>query len=113
MIERGNIYWADLGPVVDRGPAKRRPVLLVQSEQHNESRMGTVIVAVVTSNTARAVFPGNVFLPAEATNLPRDSVAVCTALVTLDRDRLDEAVGTLPASLMGEVDVGLRRALGL
>ena len=113
MTERGGICWADLGEARGSKPAKRRPVLVVQSAPFNASRLNTTIVAVITSNTALAAMPGNVFLPAAVSGLPKDSVINVTALVTLDKTDLEEPVGQAPASLMEEVDRGLRRVLGL
>ena len=113
VIERGVIYWADLGRVSGSRPAKRRPVLVIQAESYNVSRLATVLAAVITSNTALAMMPGNVFLPAAATGLSRDSVVNVTALVTLNKADLTERAGVAPASLMAEVSRGLRRVLGL
>ena len=113
MIIRSDIRWADLGHASGSRPAKRRPVLVIQADAYNESRLATVLAAVITSNTALATMPGNVFLPAAATCLPRDSVVNVTALVTLDKSDLDERVGRVPPSLMNEVDRGLRRVLAL
>ena len=113
MIGRGEIYWADLGAPSGSRPAKRRPVLVIQSDPYNESRLATVVAVVITSNTALAAMPGNVFLPATATGLPRDSVANATAVVTLNKTDLTDRVSPLPLSLMNEVDRGLRRVLGL
>ncbi len=113
MIERGEIHWADLGDPSGSRPAKRRPVLLVQSNPYNASRLATVLAAVVTSNTALAAMPGNVFLPAAASGLPRDSVVNVTALVTLNKTDLADRVGLLPLNLMREVDRGLRLVLDL
>jgi mRNA interferase MazF len=113
VITRGNIHWADLGEAEGSRPAKRRPVLVVQSGSYNASRLATVIAAVITSNTALAAMPGNVFLPAVVTGLPRDSVVNVTAIVTLNKEDVDRAVGTVPDSLMREVDQGLRQVLGL
>lgn len=113
MISRADIYWADLGTPSGSRPAKRRPVLVVQSDPYNVSRLATVLAAVITSNTALATMPGNVFLPATATGLPRDSVVNVTALVTLNKADLTDRVGDVPPSLMHEVDRGLRRVLGL
>jgi len=110
---RGSICWADLGEAHGSKPAKRRPVLVIQSDPFNASRLNTTIAAVVTSNTALAVIPGNVFLPAAVSGLPKDSVINVTALATLDRTDLEEPAGYAPASLMEEVDRGLRRVLGL
>lgn len=113
MIRRGSICWADLGEPQGSKPAKRRPVLVIQSDPFNASRLNTTIAAVITSSTALAAMPGNVFLPATASGLPRDSVVNVTALVTLDKTDLDPQAGHLPASLMDDVDRGLRRVLGL
>lgn len=113
VTRRADIYWADLGQPSGSRPAKRRPVLVVQSDPYNASRLATVLAAVITSNTALATMPGNVFLPATATGLPRDSVVNVTALVTLNKADLTDRVGDVPPSLMHDVDRGLRRVLGL
>ncbi|WP_343572028.1 type II toxin-antitoxin system PemK/MazF family toxin [Mycobacterium sp.] len=111
VISRADIYWADLGQPSASRPAKRRPVLVVQADPYNASRLATVLAAVITSNTALATMPGNVFLPAAVTGLPRDSVVNVTALVTLNKTDLTERVGDVPSSLLHEVDRGLRRVL--
>lgn len=113
VIRRSEVYWADLGEVSGSRPAKRRPVLVIQSDPYNDSRLATVLVAVVTSNTALAAMPGNVFLPAAVTGLPRDSVVNVTGLVTLNKADLTDRVGQLPPGLMHDVARGLRGILGL
>ena len=113
MIARGDVYWADLGQPVGSRPAKRRPVLVISGNSYNRSRLARVLVAAVTSNTQLATMPGNVFLPTNATGLPRDSVVNVTALVTLKKTDLTEQAGTLSPTLMKEVDRGLRRVLEL
>jgi len=113
VITRGEIHWADLGAASGSRPAKRRPVLVVQSDPYNASRLATVVAVVITSNTTLAAMPGNVFLPATATGLPRDSVVNVTALVTLNKTDLTDRVGGLSPSMMHEVDQGLRRVLEL
>lgn len=113
MTVRGSICWADLGEAHGSRPAKRRPVLVIQADPFNASRLNTTVAAVITSNTALAAMPGNVFLPATASGLPKDSVVNVTALVTLDKVDLEAPAGHLPASLMHDVDRGLRRVLGL
>lgn len=113
MIDHGGIYWAELGPAVGSRPAKRRPVLVVQSNVYNESDLATVLVAVITTNTALATMPGNVFLAATATGLPRDSVVNVTAIVTLNKADLADHVGQLPDVLLEDVHRGLRRVLEL
>ncbi len=113
MIERGQIRWADLGPAVGSRPAKRRSVVVVQADSYNASALHTVLVAVVISNTALAPMPGNVFVPAAVSGLPRDSVVDVTALATLDRNDLAESTGALTENLMDEIDRGLRQVLAL
>jgi mRNA interferase MazF len=113
VIVRGGVYWADLGEITGSRPAKRRPVLVVQSDAYSASALSTVIAVVLTSNTALAAMPGNVFLPATASGLPRDSVVNVTGMVTLDQDDVTEMVGQLPSYLQAEVDQGLRRVLDL
>lgn len=113
MIRRGAVVWADLGPARGSRPAKRRPVLVVSADSYNASRLATVVALVITSNTALASMPGNVFLPASASGLPQDSVVNVTGVVTLDKDDLGEQAGTLPLALQREVDRGLRGVLGL
>lgn len=113
VARRGAIYWADLGAPRGSKPAKRRPVLVIQADPYNASRLATTLAALITSNTRLAGAPGNVFLPATASGLPRDSVVNVAALVTLDKSDLRTQTGTLTSSLMADVDRGLRRALGL
>jgi len=112
-IQRGEIWWADLPEPRRSELGYRRPVLVVQADSFNRSRIQTVIVAVITSHLELADAPGNVLLPARATGLPRDSVANVSQLLTLDRGLLSEHAGMLPARLQGTVDAGLRAVLQL
>ena len=113
MIRRGGIWWADLGEPHGSRPAKRRPVLVIQADPYNASRLNTTLAAVMTTDTGLAAMPGNVFVPATSSGLPKDSVINVTALITLDETDLDDEVGQLPPALMSDVDRGLRRVLGL
>jgi mRNA interferase MazF len=113
VIRRGSICWADLGEPRGSAPAKRRPVLVIQADPYNASRLSTTLAAVITSNTGLAAMPGNVFVPATSSGLPKDSVVNVTALITLDKADLDAEAGHLPPALMSDVDHGLRRVLGL
>lgn len=113
MIRRGELYWVDLGEAEGSRPGGRRPVVVIQADAYNRSRLATALVAVVTANTALAGMPGNVFLPATMTGLPRDSVVNVTALVTVKRADLAVRLGEVPESLMPQVDQGLRRVLGV
>ena len=113
MIERGGIYWAELGAPTGSRPAKRRPVLVISADTYNTSRLATVFAVVITSNTDLATMPGNVFLPAAATGLPKDSVVNVTAVVTLNKADLSEQAGLAPLVLLSEIDRGLRHVLDL
>jgi mRNA interferase MazF len=113
VIRRGSVWWADLEEPHGSKPSKRRPVLIIQANSFNASRLNTALVAIITSNTRLATMPGNVFLPSTTAGLPRDSVVNVTALVTLDKSDLEAEAGHLPAALMHEVDRGLRSDISL
>jgi mRNA interferase MazF len=112
-VQRGEIWWADLPEPRRSKPGFRRPVLVVQADSFNRSRIQTVLVAVITSNLDLADAPGNVVVPAHASGLPRDSVVNVSQVLTLDRSFLTEHAGTLPARLQASVDAGLRFVLQL
>ena len=112
-IHRGEIWWADLPEPRRSEPGYRRPVLVVQADAFNLSRIQTAIVATVTTNMDLAEAPGNVMLPARMSGLPRDSVVNVSQLLTLDRGFLTEHAGTLPPRLQRSVDEGLRVVLQL
>jgi mRNA interferase MazF len=112
-IARGEIWWADLPDPAGSGPGYRRPVLVVQHDAFNRSRLGTVTVVAITSNVRLLDAPGNVLVSARASGLARDSVVNVTQVVTLDREVLTERVHALSPSLQRQVDDGLRLALGL
>ena len=112
-IQRGEIWWADLPGPRRSEPGFRRPVLVIQADCFNSSRIQTVIVAVITSNLELADAPGNVLLPARSSGLSRDSVVNVSQVLTLDREFLTEQAGTLSARQQGSVDAGLRIVLEL
>jgi mRNA interferase MazF len=110
---RGEIWWADLPEPRRSEPGYRRPVLVIQADSFNSSKIQTVIVAVITSNRDLADAPGNVPLPARYSGLPRDSVINVSQVLTLDRGFLTEHAGTLSQRLQRSVDEGLRLVLQL
>jgi mRNA interferase MazF len=112
-VRRGEVWWADLAEPRGSGPGFRRPVLIVQADSFNRSRIATVLAVVLTSNLRLVDAPGNVLVAAKATGLPRDSVANVSQLVTVDRAYLDDRVGRLPARVLAAVDAGLKLVLGL
>lgn len=113
MIRRGQIWWADLAEPRGSEPGYRHPALVVQRDEVNRSRLATVVICVLTSNTALAQAPGNTLLPKRSTGLPRDSVANASQIATVDRDDLEDLIGTLPRALIDRVDEGLRWFLAL
>ena len=94
-------------------PGYRHPVLVLQRDEVNDSRINTVVVCVLTSNTALARAPGNTLLPKRRTGLPHDSVANASQIATVNKADLDALITTLPQSLMGVVDEGVRWILDL
>jgi mRNA interferase MazF len=112
-VTRGEIWWADLPEPRGSEPGFRRPVLIIQADSFNRSGIRTALVAVITSNLRLAELPGNVFLPAQTSGLPRDSAVNVSQLLTLDRAFLTEEINKLPSRLMADVDTGLRLVLEL
>jgi mRNA interferase MazF len=110
---RGEVWWADLGLPRGSAPALRRPVLIISADQYNRSKLGTVTVVVLTTNTQLSALPGNVVVPTDLTGLETDSVVNVTQVATVDRGALEEPIGALPDWVMAQVDSGLGRALAL
>lgn len=113
VMQRGEIWWASLPEPEGSAPGYRRPVLVVQSNEFNRSRIATVIVAVLTSNTALAAAPGNVLLKRRVSGLAKDSVVNVSRLLTIDKRFLTEKVKTLSRPAMQQVEDGLRLVLAL
>jgi mRNA interferase MazF len=112
-VTRGEIWWADLPDPRGSEPGFRRPVLVIQANSFNRSRIQTVIVAVISSNLRLAEAPGNILLRKRDSDLQLDSVINISQLITLDRTFLTEAVGKIPGGVMSQVDAGLRVVLEL
>lgn len=113
VVERGDIWWADLGEPTGSEPGFRRPVLIVQADAFNRSRLQTVIAVVLTSNIRLVDAPGNVLLPSRATGLPKDSVANVSQMITVDREFLRDKVNRVRGPLLKDLDNGLRLVLAL
>ena len=110
-MERGEVWWAELPEAGGSSPGFRRPLLIVQSDAFNRSRIATTIAVVLTSNLRLADAPGNVLLPATDSGLPKDSVANVSQVVTLDKSLLTERVTRLPSRFMRAVNDGLKLVL--
>jgi mRNA interferase MazF len=113
VVERGQVWWADWDEPSGSEPGFRRPVLIVQDDAFNRSRLPTVIAVVLTSNLRLVEASGNVLIPAKSAGLPRDSVANVSQVITVDRDFLSEPAGRVRGQLLKDVENGLRLVLGL
>ena len=110
---RGEVWWAELPEPVASEPGYRRPVLIVQSDDFNRSRIHTVISVVLTTNLRLAEAPGNVPVSREDTTLPGDSVANVSQIITLDKTFLTERVSQVSDRIMMSVEDGIRTVLAL
>ncbi len=112
VISQGEIWWADLGEPIGSAPGYRRPVLIVQGDALNHSRIGTAVCVPLTSNRKWADAPGNVLLTAAATGLDRDSVANVSLIVAIDREQLTERAGKITQRKLELVLAGIDVVLG-
>jgi mRNA interferase MazF len=112
VISRGEIWWADLPSPAGSAPGFRRPVVVVQGDALNQSRIGTVICVPLTSNLKWSGAPGNVVLASKATGLAKDSVANVSQILTVDREALTERVGKISSARVRLILAGLDVVLG-
>lgn len=111
MVALGKIWWIDFSDPVGSSPGYRRPAVIISSDRFNRSRLNTVIVATITSNTRLSREPGNVTLPDKL--VPKPSAVNVTALFAVDRDQLVDHVTDLPVLESRALDDGLRLILSL
>ncbi|MHB8507319.1 MAG: type II toxin-antitoxin system PemK/MazF family toxin [Candidatus Dormibacteria bacterium] len=107
VVAQGDIFWADLGDPSGSGPGFRRPLVIVQTDEINRSRIATVVCVPLTSNLAWAEAPGNVSLSTRATGLQKVSVANVSLVFAVDRSSLTERVGRLSKSDLQRVLDGI------
>jgi len=112
-VRRGEIWWGSLPEPTGSGPGFRRPLLIVSANSFNDSRINTVVAAVITSNLRLADAPGNVRLPAKGIGLTKASVVNVSQIITVDKTFLTERIGRLNPRLLAEVDDGLRLVLSI
>ena len=111
-VSQGEVWWADLGEPRGSKPGFRRPVLVIQGDALNRSRIATAVCVALTSNVKWASAPGNVLLSESATGLPKESVANVSQIVTLDKSELTVRVGKLPKAKLDLVLSGVDVVLG-
>lgn len=112
VISQGDIWWADLPDPTGSGLGFRRPVVVVQGDSFNRSRIATVVCVPLTSNAKWARAPGNVMFSSRLTGLPKDSVANVSQVVSLDKTLLTDRLGRLPRTQIGLVLSGIDVVLG-
>jgi mRNA interferase MazF len=112
VVAQGEVWWADLGEPIGSAPGYRRPVVVVQGDALNRSRIATAVCVPLTSNLKWAAAPGNVLLKASVTGLDRDSVANVSQIVTVDKAVLTERVGKIPERKLELVLAGIDVVLG-
>ena len=110
---RGEIWWADLGIPFGSEPGFKRPVIIIQDDAFNRSKIQTIIVASITTNLDLADAPGNVYLEKEDSGLPKDGVINISQISTIDKRRLTEKVCVLSLSTMTEITYGIKLILNL
>jgi mRNA interferase MazF len=111
-FSQGDVCWVELAEPKGSAPGFRRPVVVVQGDALNRSRLATVVCVALTSNVKWAGAPGNVLLPASATGLPKESVANVSQIVTLDKTDLADRVGKLSRAKLDLVLSGIDVVLG-
>lgn len=112
VISQGEVWWADLPEPTGSQAGFRRPVLVVQGDAFNRSKIATVVCVPLTSNLHWADAPGNVLLAAKLSGLPKDSVANVSQIITLDKASLTERVGKVPKAKFESVLFGIDVVLG-
>jgi len=112
-MKRGELWWAALPAPAGSAPGYRRPVVIVQANPLNESRIATVMAVAVTSNLALADAPGNVRMARSESGLSKASVVNVSQVVTIDRTLVTQRIRALPGDVMRAVDEGLRMVLAL
>ncbi len=112
-MRRGELWWAELPEPVASEPGYRRPVLIIQSDDFNRSRIQTVVAVVLTTNLRLAVAPGNVLVTSDDTSLPKDSVVNVSQIITVDKSFLTERVRQIDDRVMLLVEDGVRMVLAL
>ena len=112
VIVQGEVWWCDIGEPIGSAPGFRRPVVVVQCDAMNRSRIATVVCVPLTSNLKWANAPGNVLLTAGLTGLPKDSVANVSQMVALDKEQLTERSGKLSNRQMEAILSGIDVVLG-
>lgn len=112
-MTRGSLWWVDLGLPLGSEPGFKRPVLIVQDNSFNKSQINTIICIPLTTNLSLADAPGNVHLTKKEARLPKESVAIVSQIVSLDRSRFLEKIGKLPTEKLKAIEDGIKLVLSI
>jgi len=107
-MERGEVYWVNFGVPIGSEPGYRRPAVIIQSNTFNQTKIRTVICAVLTSNLDLLEAPGNILVEGTVSGLPKDSVLNISQIYTVDKQSLEEKIGKLPERYLHRVDISIR-----
>ena len=113
MVGRGEIWWADLPDPIKSKPGYKKPLVIIQANSFNKSKINTAICAIITSNIKLAQAPGNILLTEETTGLKKDSVINISQIITVDKSYLIERIGNLNNTQLQKLENGLKTILGL
>ena len=112
VIRKGSIYWIDFSPGKGSEPKGRRPGLVVQDNNLNDTKLNTVIVLAITSTMKYGELPGNVTLKKGEANMPKECVVTTTQIKSVDKTSLKEKIGTLTEVKLLEVYDGMKLVMG-
>lgn len=112
-MTRGEIWWVDLGLPYGSEPGFRRPIIVIQDDSYNKSKIRTVIVVPLTTNTLLGEAPGNVFLHKRETKLNKDSIAVVSQIIAIDKERLIDKVSKISNQILEQIENGILQVLGI
>ncbi len=113
VISRGDLWWAELPEPAGSGPGYKRPILIIQSNDFNKSKIKTTIAVTITSNLYLSSAPGNILLTTKKSKLPKKSVINVSQIVTVDKTFLTEKIHSVSSKIMAQVDEGIKLVLKL
>ena len=113
MVNRGEIWWADLPEPTKSEPGYKRPLVIIQSNSFNRSKINTVICVVLTSNLKLEEAPGNFILSSKSTGLIKDSVLNISQIITIDKSFLIEKIGELTIKQLNKLEESLKLVLSI
>ena len=112
-MTRGEIWWADFGVPFRSEPGFQRPVIIIQDDSFNKSKIHTTIVIPLTTNLILENAPGNIFIEKEESGLSKDSVLVVSQLSVIDKNRVIEYVNKATQKLIEKIESGIKLVLGI